>query len=250
MAPRHIVFHLGFRKTGTTTIQAMLADLPDDLVHGRFIAPRSRLTSPWRKAIFAHTRGNRRKGLGPIEAAAIDLRDALAARLEPQVIISDENLVGSSVTVRDGSTIFDWTADILPIIARVFDGWRIDIVLYTRDLEKWLASCYNQEVKRRGQTRRYADWRARIPASVNWEDGLAKVRGATDLPLHVFSMEEEVRGPTILGAGLLRVAGVSDADIARIPEPARRNESLSPRRLELTRRLNYLGIGHMIRPSG
>ncbi|GGG81433.1 hypothetical protein GCM10011415_33740 [Salipiger pallidus] len=237
--PRRVVLHCGFRKTGTTFIQDVLAAnaLPDGLA----ASARDDVTRPWRRAVDEDIAKRSRASARAVRDQGRALRSAIEASPAETFLVSDENLFGADLIAPDGETIFDLAARYLPLLEEAFEGAPIEFVLYTRDMDKWLRSSWGQAVKRKGETRDHADWRAGLP-SLDWDSGLAKIRTAIRAPLTVFSMEDDVTAGGLMGQGLFRHIGLTSAQIAAFDTPQSSNNALPAGALELMQQINALGL--------
>ncbi len=241
MAPqeKHIVFHLGPRKTGTTTIQAMLEQNEEILAPDIAVFPRHRLTYRWRLRA-SHFKDGRTTPRDPsVRRAATRVARRIASLSARTVIISDENLAGSAVARPQGETMMDWIRGTIELIEDVFAGFRLSYVLYYRDEDRWFRSCYNQDVKNKACPLTYDDWRGRYPAEIGLEAAARELAARFDGRVTVVRMEDEARAGR-LGTAVLEVAGVERETLQRIVFPAPQNESLGPSLLEFVRQLNGL----------
>lgn len=195
-----LVVHPGFRKAGSTSIQALMKVNRERLAPHLRVHPRDALTEPWRKLAMKYCAGDRPKAL-------------------------DENLIGSRVYNRAGETLTDWAVRILPILEEAFAGVPMAFVFYTREREAWLKSAWNQEVRLQFQTKAYPRWRAAVPETFTWDAAEAAIRGALSSPVTFLRLEDEAAAG-VTGATLLRTAGVPEAVIAGLKDPGAQNASL------------------------
>lgn len=244
---KKIIWHLGFRKTGTTSIQYLLDQIPRAAHPDLFISSRDGLTQPWREQVVRATRSGTRPDPSRLRAEMARVAERLRQVDQDRILISDENLFAFSLFGRDGRHFFDWAADILPLIETEFADFDNVFVAYTRPLEAWLKSSYAQEVKRGRTWRSLAAWRARVPASCNWDDGIARIRAAIRSPLVLLAQSEDLDAGLPLGARLLEMAGLPPAAIRALGPAPRLNESLSPANMRLLRLFNLFGLNGLIR---
>lgn len=219
-----LVVHPGFRKAGSTSIQALMKVNRERLAPHLRVHPRDALTEPWRKLAMKYCAGDRPKALDEIRACAARLREEIDLS-GPPVAISDENLIGSRVYNRAGETLTDWAVRILPILEEAFAGVPMAFVFYTREREAWLKSAWNQEVRLQFQTKAYPRWRAAVPEAFTWDAAEAAIRGALSSPVTFLRLEDEAAAG-VTGATLLRTAGVPEAVIAGLKDPGAQNASL------------------------
>lgn len=244
---KKIIWHIGFRKTGTTSVQYLLAHLPADRLPDLFISSRDHLTRLWRERIIRATRTKTRPDLQQVRAEMAKVAATLRAVPQQTVLISDENLFAFALFDRDGGHFFERAADILPLIEQEFSDFENIFVAYTRPWESWLKSSYSQEVKRGRTSRGFEAWRRQLPAGCNWDDGLGMMRAAIRSPLVLLAQDEDTGRGVALGTRLLELAGVPPALVADIGPVPRLNESLSADMLRLFRLFNLFGLNKLIR---
>jgi len=144
-ARRHIVIHLGLPKTGSTTIQGLLALNAGRLGEGIAVAAKDALTFPVRHTARYSWQGNWH-ALGGWRYDRV-LR-ALVRKIDAldfgTLIISDENLIG----LRAGHLFDrqDWRANVglAARLDRALGHYRRSYVVYTREPGRWRTSSYNQ----------------------------------------------------------------------------------------------------------
>ncbi|MDJ0822691.1 MAG: hypothetical protein QNJ09_12895 [Paracoccaceae bacterium] len=237
---QRVIIHLGFRKTGSTSIQQLLAMNAGLLPDGFVASPRADLTKPFRKIAAEHAEAPQPKAL---RRAGQELRDAVEGIAADTLLISDENLIGQSMVTADGRTLFDLAVEVLPVIETAFGDAPLEFVAYTRDRTGWLRSAYNQAVKRSGVVQQRDDWIAGMPDRLDWQAGLDQLRGVLKAPLSIFAMEDDLAGEApLMGRALLMHAGLTAEDLAGLERPGRSNESLGPGALQFLLKLNALGL--------
>lgn len=241
--PQQMLFHLGFQKTGTTSIQALLN------------ANRARLTGIDIRAYGDATKDLRVAGrtycADPTPKREARLRDALRGHVDrfrsgddAACLISDENILGR-VAYGPTGDVLSWGKRILPMIEEAAAGLDLQFVFYTRAQAAWRSSIYKQSVKRAGETRSLEGWSSAAPFTgdwPDWSDWQQQLQGACAAPVEFLSMEEEIASDLPLGAGVLRRLGVSDADIAELATVSPQNTSLSERAICLMRMINHLPL--------
>jgi hypothetical protein len=246
---KKIIWHIGFRKTGTTSQQYLLRHLSVENNPNLLVSSRGNLTYNWRKLVVSATRAKKRPNVEKLRkemaVVATMLRDVTAKT----ILISDENLFAFSLYEKDGGHFFDWGVDILPLIETEFADFENVFVAYTRPMESWLKSSYSQDVKRGRTWLSYDNWRKQVPKGCNWADGLAAIRSAISAPLILLTQETELEGGRPLGAQLLQLAGVSPDEIAAIGPAPHLNQSFSPESMRLLRMLNFFGLNGLLRPT-
>ncbi|KAA1418523.1 hypothetical protein F0U44_08415 [Nocardioides humilatus] len=245
MPPRvDTVLHIGTGKTGTTTIQRVLARSREVLAEGGTLYPRAfgrqrhlgfgffvlpdpqLVRSPeWLRA------GN--ADVDPDEFRR-KVRRRLRRELTPDVrrlLISDEGLYR-----RNASTV-----------ARVRKftearGGATRVVIYLRRQDDHLVSNYQQVVKG-GEIRRIGDWaNSELDYVYDFHSHLARWRdnlGPATFVVRTFEPERFVGGSIV--ADFLDAAGV-DVDESTLVPQERRNESLCAEAVEVLRLLNVHGV--------
>ena len=246
---QYIIWRIGFRKTGTTSVQYLLTHFPKQTHPDLFISSRDSLAHDWRSQIVRATREGKRPDPARLAAEMAKVAAVLRGMPQQTFIISDENLFAFSLFDRDGSHFFDWAAQVLPIVESTFADFDNVFVAYVRPMENWLKSSYSQEVKRGRTWLDFDSWRKKVPSQCNWVDGIAAIRNAIRSPLHLIPHDEDSTLNLPLGARLLEMGGVPRDAVAQLGSAPRLNESLSPAMLRLLRLFNFLGLNGLIRMS-
>jgi len=244
---KSVIVHPGLRKTGTTTIQAMLRE--NEALLANHVAALGRFTTPSTEEMH---RAGHSFAQAPGPATAREVRRAarrMARTLHhvPQrtVILTDENLAGRRL-VSGGRDFFDLAAEVLPILEEELAEHAPRFVLTTRERGGWLQSCYNQDVKRHKYAGEYEAWLEENAACRDWEAGAAIVRAALHSPTFFVPMERDREGGRFLGQTLLEIAGLPDEVLARVTAGPRSNPSLDPVQIELIREINALDLPHSV----
>lgn len=241
--PRLILFHLGFQKTGTTSVQAML-NANRDALAGIDIRAYGDATKDLRVA-------GRTYCADPTPERAARLRKALGGHVERfragdarACLISDENILGR-VAYGPAGDVVSWGKRILPMIEECAAGLQVRFVFYTRAPEPWRQSIYKQSVKRAGETRNLKGWVQAAPFAGDWPDWTGwqrQLQSACAAPVEFLSMEAELAGDLPLGAGVLQRLGVENAVIAGLSTVRPQNTSLSDRAIGVMRVINHLPL--------
>lgn len=234
--PRRIIIHLGFPKTGSTTIQGMLAANRDNIGKKIYVSPQDELTYFVRKFALRYQR-NRHFFCWKIrhDAALREMVRKIDAMASDTLIISDENMIG----IEPGK-IFDppEKTNYLPWLKHLdaaLSNYDVHYVIYTREPKSWQRSAYNQAFKMRRVKEPFETW-------VESHDDLDAPRRIIEEfrtylgpRLHTLEMTEEIGPDRIMGHFILELAGVSEENIAGITLPPRENESLPLASIELLR---------------
>jgi len=237
-----IIWHCGFRKTGTTTIQAGLAQNKALLAPFMAVFPRAQSTRGLRKAADRFWAEDSPQSRTRVKKAVRALVRQTAAEGHKQALVSDENTLGEHMRLGD-ETLFDFAARMLPLIAEVAAPAQSVFVICTRESEAWLRSAYNQRVKMRRCTASWEEWRAAASFADDMAAECERLVARTGLDIRYLSFEDEVAGGHWPGLSLLDLCGVprqvwEQAEIAR----PRENTSLPKGALDFMLLMNRSDI--------
>ncbi len=244
---KKVIWHIGFRKAGTTSMQFLLRALLADSYPDLLVSARDDLTAEWRRGVKTRLKTNHQTGREDISVAIKKLAAKLRDAPQSTILISDENLFALNLYATDGTHFFDWAADILAEAEREFSDFDNVFVAYTRPVDDWLKSVYSQELRRGRVWHNYEDWIRGLPRSFDWERGMQALKAALSSPLEVYPLASESSLGLPLGGRLLVMAGVSREAILALPRIPRLNQSLPYPLMLLFRAINYTGKGDMIR---
>ncbi len=232
---KKLILHIGFNKTGSTSIQQNLA-LNADRLRDRGILypydPAAPYTQRWQHVpLAAALPGNRIGWLSPKkaktkEAAWDSLSRVLAASACDTLILSSEGFGG--MTMKEPQ--IRW-------LQERFSGYDITVINYIRRQDDYLLSAYQQRIKAGGTARFDFKMHETMP-SLRFDQRVApwrKAFGAEKVIVRPFAPELWPKGD--LFADFLQAAGLDRAGLERA-EPA--NEGLDHRAVELLRQLNSL----------
>ena len=218
MAQR-VVFHAGFHKTGTTTIQRAMWKNRQLLRH---------------KGIHVRTRDDM---IGLCEAARgwslaqspldLSLVTYEAAELAQKWAESDSTILASSEDLaghmpgRHDLQTYAACPTLLATIAEAFTSVspRVELhfVFTTRAPEPWLASCHAQHIRASRMTLDAATYATRFAASARLEDIVAKVRSAQPHPVSCIALEDHADAPLTPLAALAGLRPPAQARLAPVP---------------------------------
>ena len=230
---RRIIVHLGFPKTASTTIQAMLAANAGRFGPGIVVSPKDDLTRKLRKNALRFMRSGGKAWFRWRHAVATrEMVRKIDAMAFETLLISDENMVGI-----ESGKIFDppGKTDFVAWVQR-FDqalvGYDVTYVLYMRDPGPWRISAYNQAFKMRRVKEPFDEWAQKHndlggPARI-----VEELRGILGARLKTFEMAAEVGPDKLMGRYLLELAGASPEQIAAVVVPPHKNESLPAAAIE------------------
>ena len=207
-----IIIHAGLPKTGTTSIQAMLADEAEALQkRGVCVVVRGDATRQLRTAGFSALLRNggflgrsyyRRK-------ARTFWNDVLKSDCRV-VLVSDENLLG--IRSRD---MFDPSAKHHALVVAqqlresLPEQATLKFVLYERDSEALHRSAWNQR-RRKGSALSYDEWSSQFPDLDEAKRIIESMQDAFGQAVTVVKMEDEIANGRFLGEQVLAAAGVPD----------------------------------------
>ncbi|SOH92658.1 hypothetical protein SAMN06273572_101506 [Monaibacterium marinum] len=232
-----IIWHLGPQKTGTTSIQSMLATNREHL--SQWVTSTCIREHSWRLAKSLAQQVD----LGETEPNSKTTRNF--ARLTaswrksdvPSMIISDETLIGPTF-IAQGLTTRQRLVRITPLLQKLSEGYNHTIVLYARPQDDWYKSAYKWAIWDQGEAREYDEWLTELEHDPDWDSTTSQMREATSGTVELVDMNTESDDPAPLGTALLRAANVPDDAIASLEPVAPKNESISNGALAFLRNLN------------
>lgn len=202
-----IVWHCGFRKTGTTTIQSGLDSNRDVLAPYTAVFPRGQSTRALRKAADKFWEGDTPQARRRVEKAVREIVSRTAKKGQKHALVSDENILGEHMCL-GSETLFDFAARMLPLVAGAAAPAQSVFVVYTRASEAWLRSAYNQRVKMRRCCASWEEWRQDMGFADRMDEECARLVARTGLDIRYVSFEEEIAGGKWPGIQLLDLSGV------------------------------------------
>lgn len=214
----HLYIHAGLHKTGSTSLQHMLKANQNALPPGMVFVPRG---LPKFGALAAACRSFDPQDRGASKVAITGAMQTLLHELVPQpdarLLLTSENFAGPMPSTRQARPLYGTAPAIARALLEGAEGHQVTFVYYSRDRAAWLQSWHKHQLA----------WRA---APLGWEELLlrpnvigfdpAAVAGQVraTLPVEVISLtlEDDLETPLGPGAGFLRVAELSDDDLARM----------------------------------
>ncbi|MEM7269719.1 MAG: hypothetical protein AAF401_10745, partial [Pseudomonadota bacterium] len=236
---KKIIFHGGFQKTGSTTLQhRVVANM--DVLGGKIFYQGKRETrdlKTWCQRLLKKRDKQKRKKL---TTALQEVLVRFERSGRPAMLISSEILFNNDLYDDTGDMLL-WIELVMPVVAAAFADYDVDYVFYTRQEDRWLQSNYKQSVLMRGYTVSYADFKAGVPFPLDWAEIKARIE-ATVHPasVHFVDMFEDIGHPAGIGAYIFGLAGVSDVDMRKLTHAPQENVSLDATALEIQRRANIL----------
>ncbi len=222
---RKIILHVGLHKTGTTSIQALLH------ANRKRLAKRVTVIRRNDPLVVALTQVTRNARDFP-ESKAAQRRLALAARNlarscrhRPLTLISNEDLLGM-IPGRGGVRgLYPKARTSLEIIVGELraEGFAPHVVIGLRDHLPWIVSLQNHLRRADVPKRTPHRFRQHFELPQTFDAFIEELRAAiAPAPLSLLSFEAE-RASGRFGSGLLRLAGLSDAEMDELAWPAPRN---------------------------
>ncbi|MDO6797981.1 hypothetical protein [Shimia thalassica] len=240
--------HIGAQKTGSTSLHHFLSRNQDAL------AARLDIRVPVKGSITRELgRTCALYSLKP-ETYADDLKDLICTVRDDLTsddrvcIISHENICGAMMGRAGVTDLYPALPKIIALFEQNLAPYSPEYVFYTREMQSWKSSVYNQAVKSDSYAGTREEFLEQTRASKRWtelqhdlEARLGKDR------VRFFALEDE-QTPDRPGRQLLRFAGLTDADIDTLqPVAGRSNQSLNDGSLEFMRQLNALGLARPAR---
>lgn len=192
-AKRTLIIHLGFPKTGTTTIQRMLTQNAEALAPDLVVSAKDDLTYRLRKYALRYRRTGFPywKWRHNLTLRAVVRRiDALAFNT---LVISDENMIGiesGKLFLPSGELDYaDWLAK----LDNALSHYDVTYVVYTRATESWQVSSYNQAFKMRRVTEPFCQWRLDHNNLDGPDQIISSLRSVVGDRLKTFRMEDDTR---------------------------------------------------------
>lgn len=241
-----VYFHVGLPKTGTTTLQMLLArdaqfleqtglhvvrpgnPLVDD------VARRAGRICNYGKSDWVARYLMRR--------ASMRLADRLRRVPQSRIMISHENLPGWRIrNLYRGS--FDAGPRVaLDLLCAAFSDFDVRWIMSTRDAEAHMRSSYGFLAKQKGETEDFDAWAAKLGTKYAFDQMVVEATGYFGADGYVFRMEDEIAKGAPWGHNILSYAGVSNADLAQLDAVATANDALPPVLLPYAQEVNALNL--------
>ncbi len=248
MTSRRVIVHIGAQKTGSTSLHRFLARNRDALADRLDIRVPSK-GSLTRELGRSCTLFSMRPAKHEADLVALieQVREELGND-DRVCIISHENICGAMMGRSDVRDVFPRLSDIIRLLEIHLAPYVPDYVLYTRDMEGWKRSVYNQAVKSDGYTGTLEEFLSETENSRAWAAVRSEMESLVGAArVRVFALEDETTAGRP-GRQLLGFAGLSDDDIDTLePLAGRSNQSLNPKALEFMRQLNQLALAQPAR---
>lgn len=220
-----VVLHLGFHKTGTSSVQALLRANADRMPAGVAVLVQAdpRL-KPLEEACRAADAG--RLDLVAVEAESQRLLGVLAAG-PATWLVSSEDLLGRIPSSRDGTEVYGNAPAILAALARGLAGAELSGIVYTRDHAPWVDSLYRHLLRTRGVRMRGSDFAALPKFAPGCLDAAAeRLAQGAPFPVALRRFEDDLSEPPGPGRAYLLAAGLSPDHLARLAPVPRQNPGI------------------------
>ena len=234
MTPPHIILHPGFHKTGTSSTQAYLSKWQSKIPNlGVYI---SKDFKPLNDRAWIY-------GVRPYLPQRLRVRSALPAALRQMphhdtIVISCENLTGVPPGfIRTSKTRVTSYAeagtpllrDMIAALRQRFEGCKITLTFSLRGRDAWLASNYAQQLSSRRLTEEFDAFSDRFdPAFTLEQEAQRLIDALTPDAAQTHRLEDSATSAQGPATPILRLIGLTEAEISALPKATRRNRRRSP----------------------
>ncbi len=208
--PKKLIFHLGYHKTGSSSIQDWLLEHRDKLADHLYcynLADGS--SNPLKLAVHGYVMG--KTDTSPIRAECRRMRAQIATLPQKVVCYSDEGLLGPPLGFRHGDflerRLYPKAREIVAILAREFADFSPVFFAIERAPEAWLRSIYNQMARQECFTGTLEDFQREFGNPACWHRLREEIRQgiAGQGEFISASFETEIASKTIRGMTLFRI---------------------------------------------
>lgn len=237
---RTIHLHLGFHKTGSTSLQELLRVNrgrlgADTLCFVQYDPELRPVEAACKRYDRKPTPGNARA----LHKAWVRLMDRCARSGAARILISSENLSGRIPSLRDTAPPYAATGAILGILAGASAPARLEATLYLRDGWAWLDSLARHLARTRGETRTARDLAATekfAHPETLLSEAAARIAAEAGFAVHTLAFEDDLNARLGPGESWLRQTGISDALLAGLEPVSAQNPGLSQAATEALQR--------------
>jgi hypothetical protein len=235
--------HIGFHKTGTTSLQATLGANRDRLGAALLNHPDAALR-PLRDACLAY---EKRRNAEAGRDVARQMRLALDKTRGDRLVISTEMLCGPIPTPRRRGAVYEAAPDLLAWLREGAAGHDLNLYAYVRDEDRWLTSLYRHLLRSRGVRFTEAELRA-MPAFAEFRfDRLLAAIRARAGEVRTWRMEDDVATRLGPGTSFFRALGHDDQALAGWTKVPPQNIGLSRRGVEVMTAPWSMALPRMVR---
>lgn len=254
-----VYLHIGFHKTGSTSLQELLRANRGLTKHRlRILVQGDDALRPLEDACRAYDRRSDQPRAFAIQQAWLNLV-ANPAGSPDTWIVSTENVLGRIPSTRDDTAIYRHGPAILALLQDTSTAIQLEVCAYLRGPKGWLDSIHRHLVRTRGLAISAETFHALEKFSTH-PDPLADAANRIDAvlrhPLHRFTLEDDSATRLGPGTSLLQLAGLTAEDLMAWTPVERQNEGLdkkiitrmsTPTMLRLPRLIRRLIIKRMQR---
>jgi len=144
-----VILHAGAPKTGSTSLQHFFYDNADALRELGAVCPERLIgrgqVDPLHNVLVALRKGRAEERV--LARGRARLEELFAEDGVHTVIVSNESMLGEPF-LRDKPGFFPDAKVALPMLERLFEGYRVEVVFFVRDFVSYIPSYYVQEVRR------------------------------------------------------------------------------------------------------
>lgn len=237
-----LIFHTGFHKTGTTSLQHTLRD------NAEVICPHLRVFTNTQlrqlaNATLAYSTDISPKSLKRMRILLQEFLMSLDSDDPRPVLVSSEDLCGhlpGHFNVKTYAAASVLMRALTNTVRRTLGNEPdLHFALSTRRPESWLRSCYNHNLRALRLTDTFEDYAARYKPAANLAQSISEIRARVGpTPVHVLPMEEAFQDPYGLLSPVLSIAGVSASLLQTLSIAPHSNRSEPPDLLTLYREAN------------
>ncbi len=218
--PAQVYLHVGFHKTGTTTLQSQFAASRRQLQRNGVLYPKSLCKSPGHHEIaWAFLKPDWANNHYDAQAVLAHYRDVVAGASQPKVVLSSEDLI---LLTRNPAS--------MAAIRDAFTGHRVQVVVYIRDVFSHLASAYRQALYAKRETRAFGQF---VDGRLAADKYVRQLRAHADCFGRENLIIQRYDGDTV--GSFLRLLGVN---VALRRQVKRQNASLHPHFTEAVLHIN------------
>ena len=237
-----IIWHLGFHKTGTTSIQAILAENLEVIAKNtamviparNIVHPGVRDSKPLADAMRNYAVEPSLSNLETLESVIDEVVSWGDKQGYDQLVFSDEMALGTNIFDANGD-VFLHAQRLLRALDDMMATAEQVAVIYSRECAPWLQSAYAQSLKYGRNCLSFNDWCALFPQMSELPNLLADVQTSASFNVKLIRMEEEIEESELLGTSLLQEMGVEPKNIVAV---SAKNTRMSAAALEFLLRLN------------
>ncbi|SDY48345.1 hypothetical protein SAMN05444004_101549 [Jannaschia faecimaris] len=208
MTTKRLIIHVGYHKTGSSSVQKWLqqhAEILSPHLYCFNLADGGSNTLKFAAMNWLRGHATRDDFVRHCRTMAAEIH----ALSQPVICITDESLLGMPLGFSNGdyaeTEIYPQARSIVDVIAQEFSDFDLTIVAVERDADNWLRSVHNQMYKQGCVAEDFDGYLSRFEPMVDWpalrgeiEAGLAG-RGR----LQTLAFEEELSHPLVSGMGIV-----------------------------------------------